>query len=102
MLVLTTEDQALYEKLNSYPILKARVKSLLEIVENSNGDLTKAAATEQRVIDELRQMGNEVLSGWATQQVNKTQKPNVPEGEAKFVASGKKNSVGTRLLGISS
>jgi hypothetical protein len=43
-------------------------------------------------------MGNEVLSDWAIQQVEKTQAPEVKEGEAQFVVSEKKNSVGTPRL----
>jgi hypothetical protein len=89
---------AFYEKLERHPELKARMESLLDVVENTNGDLVKAAEAEQRVIEELRQMGNEVLSDWAIQPVEKTQAPEVKEGEARFVVSEKKNSVGTPRL----
>jgi hypothetical protein len=84
------EAQAFYEKFNRHPVLKARMESLLEVVENTNGDLVKAAEVEQRVIEELRQMGNEVLTDWAIQPVEKTQAPEVKKGEAKFVVSEKK------------
>ena len=98
MSISKTEAEAFYEKLNTHPKLKARIESLFEMVENSNGDWTTAAEAEQRVREELRQMGNELLRNWASQPVNKTQPPLPKEGEDKFVASGKKNSVGTPLL----
>lgn len=95
---IVAEEQTLDERLNSYPVLKKRFESLLEVVENTNGDLVKAAEAEQRVIEELRSMGNEVLSDWAKGQANKAPVPEAQEGEAKFVSSGKKSSVGTRPL----
>lgn len=82
--------EALFEKLNRHPILKARIEELLKLVEDA--DIEKASQAEQRVIEELRQMGNEVLNDWAVERVKKTKRPK----EAK--ANGKKNSVGTLPL----
>jgi hypothetical protein len=65
------------------------MESLLEVVENTHGDLVKATEVEQRVIEELRQMGNEVLTDWAIPPVKNTPAPEVKEGEAKFVVSEK-------------
>jgi hypothetical protein len=48
----SAKAQAFYEKLERHPELKARMESLLEVVENTNGDLVKAAEAEQRVIEE--------------------------------------------------
>lgn len=53
------------ERLNRHPILKNRVESLLNIVENSSGDASTADDAEKRVVQELRQMGNEMLNDWA-------------------------------------
>jgi hypothetical protein len=47
--------------------LRERVESLLNIVENTAGDCTRADDAEQYVIDELRKMGNESLHCWAEQ-----------------------------------
>ena len=44
------------------PELRA-MESLLAVVENASGDVEKAAEPEQRVTEELRQLGNEVLHG---------------------------------------
>ncbi len=44
---------------------------MLSIIENSGGDVEKAAEAERRIIEEMRQMGNEVLHGWARRQQQK-------------------------------
>lgn len=62
-------DQQLLDKLNAHPVLKARMISLLGMVSDVDGDLTRADAAEQRAIEELRQLGNELLQDWASQQV---------------------------------
>ena len=41
------------------------------MIENAGGDVEKAAEAERRIIEELRQMGNEVLHGWARRQQQK-------------------------------
>jgi hypothetical protein len=63
--------ESLEERLNKHPVLKARMESLLDVVENTAGDLEKANAAEKRVIQELQQMGNEVLHSWARTQEQK-------------------------------
>jgi len=49
------------ERLNRYPIMKERITSLLNIVEDSSGDYRKADEAEQRLIEELRLTGNELM-----------------------------------------
>ena len=61
----------LEERLREYPELKGKIESLLGIIENAGGDIEKAAEAERRIIEELRQMGNEVLHGWARRQQHK-------------------------------
>src|ERR1700737_5583194 len=51
----------LEERLREYPELKAKIEAMLAIIENAGGDVEKAAEAERRIIEELRQMGNEVL-----------------------------------------
>jgi len=58
-------------KLREYPELKAKIEAMLAIIENAGGDVEKAAETERSIIEELRQMGNEVLHGWARRQQQK-------------------------------
>jgi hypothetical protein len=55
----------LLARLNSHPVIMARIESLLNLVENTDGDIILADDAEMRVIDELRKMGSELLHGWA-------------------------------------
>jgi hypothetical protein len=87
----------LEERLNRHPLLKARMEALLDIVENASGDLEKANAAEQRVIEELRQMGNEVLHGWAENQEHKKAQE-LEKSEKEVNHKEKKTSIGTRDL----
>jgi hypothetical protein len=71
----------LEERLKEYPELKAKIETMLGIIENAGGDIEKAAEAERRIIEELRQMGNEVLHGWARgQQAKKEQEYNAKPG----------------------
>jgi len=49
-----------------HQILKERINSLLNIVGDSSGDYKKADEAEQRLIEELRLTGNELMRGWAS------------------------------------
>ena len=46
-------------RLANHPTLKARFESILDVAENTNGDLISADEAEQRAIEEVRQLGNE-------------------------------------------
>ena len=64
-------ELSLEERLKAYPELKAKIEAMLSIIENSGGDVEKAAEAERRMIEEWRQMGNEVLHRWARRQQQK-------------------------------
>ena len=88
------QQPTLEERLKEYPELKAKIETMLGIIENAGGDIEKAAEAERRIIEELRQMGNEVLHGWARrQQHKKEQEYNAKPGINRKV---KKTSTGTR------
>ena len=53
------------ERLERHPALKARMERMLDVVENAGGDLVLADDAERRAIEELRQMGLEVMQDWA-------------------------------------
>ncbi|KFB70820.1 MAG: hypothetical protein AW09_004065 [Candidatus Accumulibacter phosphatis] len=93
-MLATDRDQMLLERLNRHPTLRARMESLLGVVEDAAGDLEKADAAERRVIEELRQMGNEALAAWAERGVEKSVA--VARVEPDLRLAGKKNSIGTR------
>jgi hypothetical protein len=56
------EDVA--QRLERHPVVKSRMMRLLDLIENTDGDLRRADDAERRAIDELRAMGQELLRGW--------------------------------------
>jgi len=81
-------SRSLEERLRDHPELRAKMESLLAVVENAAGDVEKAAEAERRVTEELRQLGNEALHGWARRQAQRkeedvAQQPGVQRKENK-------------------
>jgi hypothetical protein len=79
------------ERLNAHPHFRDRVSQILSILEDAEGKIDKADEAEERVIEELRRLGQEVLQGWAegkeTQKVEAIREtPN-----RKVAGHGKKN-----------
>lgn len=91
---LSQEDKELINQLNRRPDLKKRVKSIVSIASDDGGGIVKADEVESRIIEEVRRMGNEVLTGWAESRIEKSGETLPPE--EKTVCSGKKKSGGTR------
>ncbi|CAK8710541.1 hypothetical protein GKODMF_00685 [Candidatus Electrothrix gigas] len=89
MLPLSQEDKELINQLNRHPDIKDRVKSIVSIANNDGDGIVTADEAESRVIEEVRRMGNEVLTGWAESRVEKAGET-LPS-EEKTVRSGKKN-----------
>jgi len=75
------------------------MESLLNVVENVDGDCVRADDAEQHVIDELRQMGNDALHSWADKAVVKSSNE-LKEKETKLEKYCKKKSTGIPLLEI--
>jgi len=90
----TTRSESLEERLNRHPDLKSKIESLLSVVENAEGDLIKANAAEQRVIEEIRQLGQTALQGWAERQ-NQAQHDEFTQTNPQAQRTRKKNSTGT-------
>ena len=85
---VSSRKGSLEERLKDLPEVRARFEGMLDVIENAGGDVEKAAEAERRVIEELRQMGNEVLHGWARRQQQKKEeefdnKPGVNRKEKK-------------------
>ena len=86
---LVSKQPSLEERLKEYPELKTKMETMLTIIENAGRDVEKAAEAERRIIEELRQMGNEVLHSWARRQQPKKEaeynaKPGVNRKEKKL------------------
>ncbi len=88
-----TRKRSLEERLEAQPHLRERVEALLGIVEDASGDLDRADAAEQRVIEELRRMGNDALHSWASGKAQEKEQQ-AREGEDPVSGHGKKTSGG--------
>jgi uncharacterized NAD(P)/FAD-binding protein YdhS len=87
------------ERLEAHPALKARIEALLDVVENSTQDVKKADEAEQKVIEELRQMGQQALQSWAEAQQQK-QTAQLRHQQPKVRQHSKKNSTGTPAMDV--
>ena len=63
--------QSLDTRVEAYPGLRAKIETMLDIIENAGGDVEKAAVAEQRIIDALRALGHDALQAWAHRQHEK-------------------------------
>ena len=91
---LSQADQELLNLLNRRPDLKKRMKSILSIACDDGERIVKADEAENRVIEEVRRMGNEVLGGRAESRTEKSGADLPADGG--IVRSGQKKFYGTR------
>jgi hypothetical protein len=92
-------DEELLKRLNNHPTLRERIASILDVIDDAQGDLKLADDAEDRVVDEVRRMGQEALEAWAKAQVEQTEADVRRSGRA--YRDGKKNSAGTPPLATS-
>ena len=89
-------------RLNRHPELKDKIVALLLVVENAEGDIVKANAAEERVIEEIRQIGQTALQAWATGQ-NQVQREVLTTAQPQAHRTRQKKSTGTAdLAGLKS
>ena len=86
---MTDHKNSIEQRLNKHPHLKKRIEELLEVVENTDGDFQKANDAEQRVIEELRKMGNEILHDWASNR-EKQEFERILNNKKGLIGNGKK------------
>ena len=84
--------KSLEERLREYPDLYERISDLVAVVENAAGDVVKADAAEQRVIEELRQIGQSALQNWAARKQALVEQ--AAEADSQLVRKEKKRSFG--------
>jgi len=90
----------LEKRLQQHPQLQQRFASLLDIIEDADGNLDKANAAEEQVIHELQQMGKEAIEHWAKVKEEKQtdQYLEANKNNGKIVNKGKKKSIGTQPM----
>lgn len=80
-------------RLASQPQLLAKVLEMLDLVEGAAGDVRRADEAELRVIEILRETGNEVLTAWARRLADvataeaRTTTPAVGHAKKKFTGT---------------
>jgi hypothetical protein len=84
---------SLEDRLRQHPELKAKIESILAVVENAQGDIKTANEAEQFVIEEIQKLGQAALQGWADQ-THQQQQQNFKTAHPQAHRSGKKNSTG--------
>jgi len=73
--------KSLDERLREYPGLRERIEALVGVVENASGDVVKADEAEQRVVEELRQMGQAALQAWAERKQERVEAAGAGRGD---------------------
>jgi len=91
--------ERLVERLRQYPELEAKVEQLLDVMDNRSGEANKADDAEELIWEELRQIGQRAMQGWA----ERKQERLVGEIDNRKGLSRKekKGSTGTRRSGES-
>jgi hypothetical protein len=80
------------QRLVQHPELFERFQMLLSIVENADGDSFTADQAEQKVIDEIRLLGQRALTDWAERKVQRLDQDY--QSRRDLHRSGKKKSAG--------
>ena len=92
-------DEQLMQALRERPQIRQRLEELLAVVTNDAGDCQLADDAELRVMQGVRQLGQEAMRSWAQGQVDATEHDVRNGGRAH--REGKKNSTGTPPSGTS-
>ena len=93
MLSLSREDKELLSQLNRQPNLKKRIQSILSIAADNGEGIVKADEAEDRIIEEVRRLGNETLTEWAVSRIEKSE-AYLPSDD-NISCSGQKKYIGT-------
>jgi len=87
------------KRLENHPRLKSRFKSILDLAENTTGDFIKADEAEPQAIEEVRQLGHEILPDWAIGRTE-TSVNELKKSEKNVKGNGKKKIARSRHLVI--
>ncbi len=90
-----TNSNEFESRLANYPVLQTRMSQILDIVENTQGDVPRADDAEDKGVSALRQSGREILTDWAHQCEAKTTADCQDE---RSLRRDKKNFVGTAVM----
>lgn len=85
--------QAFLDRLQRHPDLQAEFEALLQIVENSEGDVVKADQAEELVAQRLQLLGRQAIESWATRKHQNLQAQS--DSRSDLTRKQKKDSTGT-------
>lgn len=90
---MPTKPTQLAQRLARHPALQERIEAILNIMESEGDDLKRADEAERQIIETLRQLGHDALSGWAGQ--HEAVAAEQGRQEPDWRPMGEKNSTGT-------
>jgi uncharacterized protein with PhoU and TrkA domain len=64
---LSPSELSLIRRLRKQPKMMERVQRILEIANSSEGPLKTADEIEELLLEEMRRLGNDTMTEWATQ-----------------------------------
>lgn len=67
----TQDDLEILARIKAHSGLRERIKAILDIAENTSGELITADQAEGKAIEEIKKLGQELLKEWAVQQHEK-------------------------------
>lgn len=68
---MTGKHLTLEERLKQYPHLRERFEMILDMAESKGNGPDTADSVEERAINELRKLGEEIMKEWAKNKVDK-------------------------------
>jgi hypothetical protein len=96
-IIMREDDLQFLEKLNSTPALRKRFEEILNIAQNTSGELITADEAEGKAIEEIQKLGQEILQEWAVKQHEKAVHM-IKQENPKSRKHEKKNSIGNQHL----
>jgi hypothetical protein len=85
--------QDFLDRLQRHPDLLAEFEVILDIADNSDGDVVKADEVEERVSQELQRLGQRVIQSWASRKHQKLEAES--DARSDLTRKEKKDSIGT-------
>jgi hypothetical protein len=82
-------DEEITRKLHAHPQIRERIVSILSVVEADGASVKRADDAEERLVEEVRRMGQEAMQAWALRQIEQTEQEVRRTGRAH--REGKKN-----------
>ena len=85
--------QDFLDRLQRHPDLQSEFEAILNIADNSDGDVVKADEVEERVSQELQRLGQRVIQSWASRKHQKLEAES--DARSDLMRKEKKGSTGT-------